>query len=102
MSIKLLSEVITFLEQQPQDKIISFGFGSGDSYRGSFGDIGFSPLEDVSIKYMLACAKEMINKQHKGYKGGEYTTDEDSLCYIAEPNNNGDEINDTILKYWEC
>jgi hypothetical protein len=50
----------------------------------------------MSIKSL---SEVMINKQHTGYKGGYYNTDEDSLCYIAEPNNNVDEINDTILKY---
>lgn len=102
MSIKTLSEIISFLEEQPEDTVISFGFGSGASYRGSFGDVGFTPLEDVTISYMLECARDMLNTEHTGYKGGNYTIDEHSSCYIAGTDQTGDEINDTLLSYWEA
>ena len=97
----MLQDLIEFLESQPADKVVRFGFGSPMSYRGYYEDLAFDPAENVTIGSMLAHAKSALGQTFQGYKGGDYTMHEYTDCWIAEyGRSGGDKIGPTLMKYW--
>ena len=78
-----LGEVIAFLEQQPPDKVLPIGFGEPDSFRGYYEQLAFAPAKDVTIGSMLAHARSALGTTYEGYKGGDYTMNEHTDCWIS-------------------
>ncbi len=95
-----LRQVIAALEALPQDFIASEGFGAADSYRGSYDQIAFTPVRNVSVAFMLAHARAANGRTFTGYKGGEYTMDLDTTCWCAAYGDCGesDEIGPVLIK----
>ncbi len=71
------------------------------SYRGYYDELAFEPQDDVSFGEMLAHAKAAMGATFTGYKGGEYTMESYTPCWIAEyGTSQGDRIGPTMLKLW--
>jgi hypothetical protein len=49
------------------------GFGEGMSWRGSYDEAAFEPVERTTYGEMLKHAEALLNSVQTGYKGGEYT-----------------------------
>ena len=96
-----LKDIIELLKSLDQSKTVTYGFGVADSYRGSYCEIAFHPEKNAKVSDMLACAESAIESTYSGYKGGDYTMDEDTECNIAEYGCSGDYINGTIMNYWK-
>ena len=96
-----LQDLIEWLEKQPPELRVPHGFGSPMSYRGSYDELAFEPKDDVSFGEMLTHAKAALGATFTGYKGGEYTMESYTPCWIAEYGTcQGDRIGPTMLKLW--
>lgn len=95
----VLKDLIAFLETQPKDKVVPLGFNYPHSYRGFYSELAFEPKENATIGEMLDCAKEALDSTYEGYKGGDYTMDEYTNCYLAEYGCTGEGIGIYFLKY---
>ena len=100
----MLIELIQWLEKQDPELVVPHGFGEPDSYRGDFSEVAFTPEDNVSFGDMLACAKAALGATFEGYKGGEFTMDEYTECYIAKWGTwkGADRIGNTMLKLWKA
>ena len=99
----VLKELIEWLESQPADAVVRFGFSEPHSYRGYYDELAFDPAKDVTIGSMLAYAKSAVNQTFGGWKGGEYTMSEYTDCWISYYGHaSGDRIGVTHLLYWEA
>lgn len=98
-----LQDLIDWLERQDADAIVPHGFGSPMSYRGYYDELAFEPVENARLGDMLDHARGALRATFTGYKGGEFTMDEYTYCWIAEyGTSEGDKIGPTILKLWEA
>jgi hypothetical protein len=86
-----LNELINELEQRDQNKTVTLGFGKGMSWRGSYYEASFEPVQQTTFGEMLKSAKALLGTQQEGYKGGEFLmhggVDVHIACYggIGEP-----------------
>jgi len=94
-----LRELIEFLENRDSTKVVRHGFNGPHSYRGHYDQLAFRPAENVTVREMLACAKEALGTMYTGYKGGEYIMYEYTDTWIAEWGHTGEMIGKTLLKY---
>ncbi len=98
----MLADLIKFLEEQDPEKMVPYGFGVPDSYRGFYADVAFEPVENASFGDMLAHAKSALGSTFDGYKGGEYTMSEFTDCWISPYGITSENmIGDYLMKYWE-
>lgn len=96
-----LSQVIDRLRKESPTKVIKNGWGAAGSWRGSYDEIAFSPLQNVTIASMLDSAEQAIGQTMRGYKGGDFYMDGGSLCNVACYGNYGeerDELTKTMLE----
>lgn len=78
-----LGELITTLEAADPDKVVPFGFDNPHSYRGYYHDLAFEIATDVTVAAMLADARSALHATYEGWKGGDYTMDEDSDVWLV-------------------
>lgn len=79
----VLGELIELLEQYDPSISIPRGFGEPMSYRGYYEQLAFEHCENTTIGEMLEHAKSALNTTFEGYKGGQYTMNEYSECWVA-------------------
>lgn len=97
-----LGELISKLEKIPQDTHIEYGFGSPMSWRGSYYELAFEPVKNTTIRDMLFYAKDAIGNTYSGYKGGDFTMDEQSEVHIAFYGSTGEPITSAHIREWEA
>lgn len=68
-----LGTLIETLKTKDPDKVVLNGFGEGMSWRGSYDEAAFEPVERTTYGEMLKHAEALLNSVQTGYKGGEYT-----------------------------
>lgn len=97
-----LGELIKFLENLPQDLIISRGFGSAHAWRGDYYEVCFTPAFDVPVVEMLRTAKAVKEMIFEGWKGGSFTYDDKTTCHKNDEGNcdRDDHITEENLKNW--
>lgn len=95
----ILQELIDFLAAHDPGIVAPVGFHSPHSYRGYYDDLAFEPLENATVKEMLACARSAVGKTFEGYKGGSYTMGLYSTVYLSEYGTTGEEIGPILLRY---
>ena len=104
-----LDELISWLKEQDQEKVIKHGFGEPHVCGTITWDIAFEPIENTTIGSML----EMANKAlamgtiKSTYRGNELDVTESSKCWIDKPEYKTWEeiyhptcIGQTLLNYW--
>ena len=98
----MLGELIEWLMQQPPKATVRYGFGAPDSYRGYYDQCAFEPVENALIGDMLQHARNAVYATFHGYKGGEYTFDEWTDCWVASYGTTRDStaIDHIVLQYW--
>lgn len=92
-----LDELITALETEDPDLVLPPGFGNPDSYRGYYEQLAFKPIANVTVGQMLADARRAHGSTYEGWKGGEYTMNGYTDCWIAERGHLGEEIGPILL-----
>lgn len=86
-----LGAFIKALETRPQDQRIALDFCGMtpehlDSYRGYYEDLAFRPGETYSkrtVAEVLQEAKKALGATFTGYKGGDFTMDENTLLWVS-------------------
>lgn len=84
-----LGEVIDHLSALPADQVVDHGFNNPHSYRGYYDQLAFEPCENTTVGAMLACAEAALGGTFQGYKGGDYTMDRDTDCWLARYGSTG-------------
>lgn len=78
-----LKEYIEILESvKNKEKVLAKGLGSPHSWRGSYDELSFDIVENISIQDMFDQAKECIGRKFTGYKGGDYIFDDSTPINI--------------------
>ena len=98
----ILNDLIKWLEHQNPDSVIRHGFGEPYSYRGYYEDVAFEPESNTTIGEMLRCAKYALGRTFTGWKGGEFTMEGFTECWISEQGTTcgATAIGQTLLNYW--
>lgn len=110
-----LKELIEELKALDPALIFPMGFYSPHSYRGSFDELAFVPVEQASVCAMLSCAEWAVDQSFPGYKGGEYLMTEDTSIRFADlgktnvrveamawgENDETDDIERSIFEEWK-
>jgi hypothetical protein len=94
-----LKDIIEFLEQQDQDRVLPIGFYYAHSYRGYYEDLAFEPAKNVKVSLMLKEAKEALKKTFFGWKGGEYHMHDYSTCWLAYIGCEGEQIGPVMMAH---
>jgi len=64
--------------------------GGAISYRGYYSDLAFKPsAKPVTVAELLAEAKNALNQEFTGYKGGEFLMGPDAPLWIAQYGQSG-------------
>jgi hypothetical protein len=79
-----LDEVIAALEAEDPERVLPFGFTNPHSYRGYYDELAFEPAANVTIGSMLAAARSALGATYEGWKGGEYTMQGYTDCWLVE------------------
>jgi hypothetical protein len=79
-----LNELIAALEAADSDLLLPLGFSHPHSYRGDYMDLAFEPAADVTVGAMLADARGALGATFQGWKGGDYSMDAWTECWLDE------------------
>jgi len=94
-----LGELIQFLEARDPERAVPLGFAKPHSYRGYYDDLAFEPAKNVTVRSMLACARDALDRTFTGYKGGEYKMGEYTDVWLAEYSHTGEGIGPILLSF---
>jgi hypothetical protein len=93
----VLRELIAALEAADPDTVLPLGFSNPHSYRGYYTDLAFEPTANVTVGQMLANARTALGATYQGYKGGDYTMDQWTECWLAEHGHEGESLGPILL-----
>lgn len=80
----MLEDLIAALEAENPRKVLPYGFHNPHSYRGYYYELAFEPADNVSVGSMLEAAKSALGTTYTGYKGGDYTMDAYTDCWLSQ------------------
>ena len=96
-----LGELIAELKKCDASKVVAHGFAKPHSYRGYYEDLAFEPMENVNVASMLEAAESALGKTFEGYKGGDYTMNEYTACWLSKyGESSGGAISRAALNCW--
>ena len=98
----ILEDLILELKSRDQNKSIKDGFGEGMSWRGSYSEAAFEPVENTTFGEMLAHAEKLLGTTQTGYKGGEYEMHAYVDVHLAHYGETGEPINSYCFKLWDA
>lgn len=83
--MSMLKHLIKFLETRNPDERPIIGFNNPHSYRGYYNELAFEPCDgsETTAGEMLTCCKEALENVYQGWKGGDYTYDENTQCWLS-------------------
>lgn len=96
-----LGELIKALSRFKSDEEVKFDFVHFKpnmqihSYRGDYSQLAvgytseYKQEDDVTVGNVLAMLKGAIGKTFEGYKGGDYTMDEETPIWVGDTNESG-------------
>lgn len=85
-----LDELIVALDAADPDLLLPLGFSNPHSYRSDYMDLAFEPTANVTVGQMLADARSARGATYEGYKGGDYTMDGWTECWLATEGSSAD------------
>ena len=94
-----LGEIINKLKEYDPETQLNLGFTEPHSYRGYYEQLAFEPCKNTTIGRMLECCKKAKSGIFEGYKGGEYTYDDDTECNMAWYGCSGEVFSVYLLDY---
>jgi hypothetical protein len=81
LDIKTLISLVKLL---PKDTLVVPKLSRPDSYRGYYEDLAFEYSNDFqTAAELLELLESCIGKTYTGYKGGDYTCHENTLCWFG-------------------
>lgn len=93
----VLNELITALAAEDPGTLVPNGFGNPHSWRGSYYELAFEPESNVTVADMLEAARSADGATYTGWKGGDFTMNGNSDCYLAVEGSCGDELTPALL-----
>lgn len=94
----MLKDLITALEAADPNQTVRHGFTNPHSYRGYYMDLAFEPAANVTVAAMLADARSALGATYQGYKGGDFTMDAYTDCWLAEEGSTGETLGSLLLE----
>ena len=95
----MLEDLIALLEAEDPKKVCPDGFTNPHSYRGYYHELAFEPAVNVTVADMLEDAKSALGTTYTGYKGGDFTMDKYSDCWLSyEGHSSGDSIGPLLMR----
>ena len=94
-----LRELTEWLYQQDPYLVVEDGFGSPHCDRGNYNKVAFTPAPKATIKAMAKHA-QFAYGTFGGWKGGEYTFNDDTECRIGHWGEIGEDITEEHLEKW--
>ncbi|MET9480956.1 hypothetical protein [Streptomyces sp. NPDC006638] len=95
-----LDELIRALEAEDPARILRRGFCNPHSYRGYYRELAFEPTPNVTVGEMLADAVSARGETFEGWKGGDFTMDGGTDCWLSlEGYASGETLGRTLLSY---
>lgn len=92
-----LGQAKRLLEMLPPEAVATYGFTSAHSYRGYYNQVAFEPVCGVSVRQMLSEVNKALSETFTGYKGGDFTYNEYTPCWLAEYGRSSDEPLNHVL-----
>lgn len=78
----VLKEYIELLKKFNPEQRVPVGLGNPHSWRGSYDELSFEPVEDTTIGAMLATAEDCVGRTFGGWKGGDFTMTEYTTIHV--------------------
>jgi hypothetical protein len=79
-----LGDLIKTLEAEDPALLLPVGFVNPHSYRGDYMDLAFEPAANIPVGDCLASARSALGTTYEGWKGGQFTMNEHSWCWLSE------------------
>ncbi|MFE4658132.1 hypothetical protein ACFRFJ_15785 [Streptomyces hydrogenans] len=92
-----LEELITTLEAADPTLVLPYGFTNPHSYRGYYHELAFEPATDITVGSMLADARSALGTTYTGWKGGTFTMQGYTDCWLAQEGSAGGETLGLLL-----
>lgn len=94
-----LGELITALEAEDPTRVLPHGFDNPHSYRGYYDQVAFEPASNISIGDMLDAARSALGTTYEGWKGGDFTMDRYTDCWLSMVGSaSGETLGPTLLR----
>ena len=97
----ILEDLILELKKRDPNKAVKNGFGEGMSWRGSYDEAAFDPVENTTFGEMLEHAESLLGTEQQGYKGGDFIMHGYVDTHIASYSQIGEPITSFNFKYWD-
>lgn len=95
-----LAELIESLSKYPPETVVPIGFSEPHSYRGHYTEVAFVIKNNTTVGDMLYAARSAMGTTYEGWKGGSFTMNEYSHCYLVENEGKiGEEIGPVLIRY---
>lgn len=95
-----LGDIIDAFEKLDPDTVLPIGLAEPHSYRGDYYDLSFEAVTDAKVSDVLDVLKSCVGETFEGYKGGSYSMDRHSMCWIAPyGHSSGDQIGPVLLHF---
>lgn len=95
-----LKTIISLLEKFPESQYVEQGFGNPHSWRGSYDELSFEPVDNTTVGEMLQAAKSAVGETYQGWKGGDYTMTLDTEVNIDYIGSWSDGKHEHLLYDW--
>lgn len=95
-----LGTLIDLLEKYPESRKVQHGFSNPHSWRGSYDELAFEPVDNTTVGDMLYAAKSAVGEVYCGWKGGEYLMSKDTTVNIDYKGSWSDGARDYLLYEW--
>ena len=95
-----LEDLIEILQRFPAERKVSCGFGNPHSWRGSYDELAFEPVNDTTVGEMLGAAKSAIGQTYTGWKGGDFKMGLETSVNIDYRGSWSDVAHDKRLYAW--
>ncbi|MFE3123708.1 hypothetical protein ACFXHD_09835 [Streptomyces hydrogenans] len=92
-----LEELIATLEAADPTLVLPYGFTNPHSYRGYYHELAFEPATDIMVGSMLADARSALGTTYTGWKGGDFTMQGYTDCWLAQEGSAGGETLGLLL-----
>lgn len=93
---ELIDALKAVVDQNP-DAVVPDGFCNPHSYRGYYEQLAFEPAQNVRVRDMLLDAEHALGSTFQGWKGGDYTMDEHTDCWLAHRGDSDGEMLGPLL-----
>jgi hypothetical protein len=95
-----LGQLIAALEPEDPDLVIPLGFRNPHSYRGIYSEVAFEVAHNIRVGDMLDAARSALGETYQGWKGGDFTMEQYTDCYLVDDEGcTGESIGSTLLRF---